>query len=247
MKNDILKRFLIYLAIFMVVVPVAKYFAHRNAQELWQQEQTKSKRMKPYTANVKTQVNGQTLNMNVRTSETDNSVRYNINGKIIDMDKNIVFGEECKKANAGIENMLYTTNGTTLLRTFLLYSYKFMVVSYCDSEDMTEYIKKFDATFGASYKDSLSALNSFADNKAEKCVIKPMVEARASYLHEEVDGLFRETKISMAEHSNNRTILTKTEFCKMINTDEDMQNALFDIYKENIATVNKSSVSVLPK
>ena len=208
----------------MVVVPIAKYFAHRDAQELWQQEQKKSKRIK---------------------SEMDNFVKYNVKGKIV----NVKLDDECIEAHAVIRHKLNTSELSPigLLRASLLYKCKYMVVDYCAEENMTDYVKAFDTTFGTLYNNSVNLLNSLTDNKGEQCIIRPMFEVYSGYFNVDMDDVFYTTRLGLAKASNGKIILTKTEFCNRLNTDTELvQKAWFNTCRKNL-TAAESSFSLSAK
>ena len=249
-ENDILRTLVTKSVIgaticFLIVAPIAVYIAHKDAHEVWQQERQKSNIMKPHTEKIRTNVNGQPFDMNVHISETDNAVRYNINGKVIDMDKRVVFNKECHQVNKKLSDGLQLPEvSQNMLLAVMLYGYKFMTTEYCYSFDIKGYITRFDKEFSNTYNNAIKALTAYAGNNVEKCVIKPTIEARAKYLHEEMESMYTSTKLEMELDSNYKISLTKSEFCEMLNTDKIAQDTLFDTYKSNMEIIKNSAVSL---
>lgn len=229
----------------LVVTPIATYIAHKDAHKKWEYEQRQSNIMKPYTENIQANINDQTFDMNIHISETDNTVKYVINDKVLDMDKQVVFNKECHQVNKRLSDGLQLPEvSQNMLLAVMLYGYKFMTTEYCYPLDIKGYITRFDKEFSDTYNNAIKALKAYAGNNVEKCVIKPTIEARAKYLHEEMEGMYTSTKLEMELDSNYKTSLTKSEFCEMLNTDEIAQDALFDTYKSNMEIIKNSAVSL---
>lgn len=235
-SSHILSSLLVYVAIFIVVVPIAKYFAHKDAQQIYQHEQkakNRNKHMKPFTDNVKVQSGDKYVKMDVRVSETDSSIRNEVNGKVLDLDKNILFSEECQNAWLDYDksDKQLTIN---LLTAYYIYKYRNLFIDWCSPVKMTNYLREFNTKFDKDYKTSINYLDSKSGAKTEKCVLQPLAKSRKIYEFAEFEDLYSETK--------QYTGATKTDFCNIIDTNQNVRNSFFDIFQEDIQKLKNTEI-----
>ena len=234
--------------VFPIVREFARHKAHKDAYMLYQQEKKhKNNLMNTHAQKIHAKIGDKTINMNVNISETENSIRYNMNGETLDMDKEVVLGKECQQAHSIISDKIQSADSNTMTNMFvaiLLYSYKNFFVSYCADIDMKDYSKQFDLTFKKEYNNAVQYLNNLTENKAEKCIIIPNAKAKKEYFYHEIEILFNETKSAMGELWDHKISLTKSGFCTTVNEDKETQDILFEEYRKSMQEAKKIAPSI---
>lgn len=239
--NHVLNSILVFIAIIVVVVPIAKYFAHKNAQQIYKQEQKakiRNKHIQPFTDNIKVQSGDKYVEMNIRISETDNSIRNEVNGKVLDLDKKVLFSDECKDAwlNYDKSDTQLTKN---LLTAYYIYKYKYIFLDWCSPAKMTNYLRDFTTKFDKDYKASLNYLDSKSGTKTEKCVIQQLAKSRKTYEFAEFEELYSEAK----QYTGAGSYISKTDFCNIIDTNQEVRNTFLDIFQEDIQKLKNAEIT----
>ena len=227
---------MIYVIAFVVIIPIIEYVVNQNSKQNFQQEQTtkhRDKYIQPFTNTINIQSGDKSIETDVKISETDTSIRNELNGKTFDLDKKVLFGNECKDVWLNSNNS-DTQRAKNILIAWYIYKYKNLFTDWCSPANMTNYLHNFDTKFGKYYKNSIDYLGA----KTEKCIMEPMAKSRKTYEFQEFDTLYSE-----ANQYSDIKYISKMDFCETINSDKNIQNTFFELFQDDIQKIKKLEFS----
>ena len=240
-KNHILTNVLIFVAVFIGATAIAKFVAHKDAKRMYQQEQIARKgsnKLKPFTTSAHFETPDNEINLDVHVSETNNTLKYEMNGKTINIDKEFIFGEKCRSTYAGFDAKDPKTT-KHIASAYYIYKHRNILVNWCAPTKMNNYLQDFDNKFGLLYKESVNYLNARMDNKTEICVLRPTAEARKNYEFAE----FQASYIEIKKYVGMGDMFTKDVFCDLLNTSEEMRHAVLGTLYEDIQKLKSTEIS----
>lgn len=198
----------------------------------------------PTTISLQTQTGFGTLSTDVKVSEKNDKMQFQMNEKTLSVDKNLLFDKECEKAYLAFGGAAAPTGttpreldqeiGKQVFNAYYIYRYKTLFVDWCAPVKMDNYLKAFNARFGQQYKTAINYLDSKADNKAEKCFLQPTAKSRRQYEYKEFDAMYQEVKQS----SGAGNYFTKADFCNLLNSYPEARNEIFDVWQDSIRIMN---------
>ena len=243
-KNDAIFKYVAYgilgivaiVILFSVfVVPAGTHRYSKSSYALPTYSNTKNNKLDVYQ-NINVKTPDGSVDMQQHIKETANNVVYEINGKHIEIDKNIIFSQECEpieklENNPQITTYMYTTYYIYLVRDFF--------IDWCNITDTKKYMNSFNSVFEPSLNKYDGYLQQHYGKNYKKCAIDPLLQVRKKYDFERLDTVYTE---SIKDWTN------KFQFCTTMKTDSDfMTKIFFSIKTEEIEYMEKQPMQITEK